>query len=302
MVFGIFRRNREQEIKSDTGTQVTISSDRYAGQKHIIGEEGQEKLKKARVLVVGCGGIGAAAVQYLAAAGIGRIGLVDNAYIDITDIQKQPIYRTSNVGKRKVFVLADSIKEINPEVVVVPNTVRLRNDNAMKILKDYDVIIDAGNDLPTHYLLSDSSVLLNRPLVFASVTALGGRVAVFDSKGPCYRCIYPNPAMDTTSGNRGVLGPAAGLTGIMQAAEAIKAILGNTETLAGRIIAFSLDDMRFFENTIEKNENCAACGKNPAVKELIDYDVFCGTKAVPEPAAAIFKEEPTNQNNYGSTG
>ena len=296
MVFGFLRKKSKEESREAAGNKDVSSSptnsDRYANQKLIpeIGEEGQEKLKKAKIMIIGCGGIGTSAAQYLAAAGVGKIGLIDNDYIDVTDIQRQPIYKTNDVGKRKAFVLADRLKEINPEAVIVPNSLRLRHDNAMKMLKDYDIVIDSSNNMPTHYLLGDSCVLLSKPDIFASASVYGGRITVFDAKrGPCHRCIFPDPS--STKKEDAMIGPAAGLIGIVQAAEAMNLILGNDDTLIGRMLSFSLMDMHFYNSEIKKNEDCAICGKNPAIKELVDYDEFCGTKAKPQPAALIFNKE-----------
>ncbi len=288
MVFG-FMKKKEEKTEKTEGIS-TVQTDRYANQRHIIGEEGQEKLKKAGVVIVGCGAIGVSAAHYLAAAGVGRIKLIDNDYVNITDIQKQPLYTMSDIGKRKAFVIADRLKNINPEIIAMPNTMRIRRDTVSKFLNE-DIIIDASNDLPTHYLLSDACVLSGKKTVFASASAFEGQVTVFDSKnGPCYRCIFPSPTLQT---KEGILGMVIGVVGLIQATEAVKLILGSGNTLTGRMLSFSLNDMRFLETDIEKDENCAVCGKNPTVKELIDYDEFCGTKKHIEPAAVIFEKGTT---------
>lgn len=285
--------------KEEEKVPVVDYTRRYDRQKAIseIGSAGQEKLKKARVLVVGCGDRGIAAAMYLAAAGVGTIGLADNKDIGITDIQRQPIFFTSDIGRKKAIILGNRLKEINPEVEVVPSPNKLRYDNTANHVTKYDIILDCTDNCPSHYLLNDTCVLNSKPLVFATVIKFDGQASVFyAAKGPCYRCLYRNPPNPDTvyeAEQVGVLGPAAGLAGLMQATETMKLITGFGSPLIGRILFFSASDMYFHEAAVKKDENCAVCGKNPAVKQLIDYDEFCGVKQAPLSASAVLDSAKT---------
>jgi sulfur-carrier protein adenylyltransferase/sulfurtransferase len=245
-----------------------------------VGLDGQEALKDASILLIGTGGLGAPLATYLSAAGIGKLGLVDNDVVDTSNLQRQIIHTTHDVGRSKLESAKESINALNPEVNVELYETFLRSDNAMEIAKDYDIIIDGTDNFPTRYLVNDLCVLLKKPNVYGSVFRFDGQATVFDAqKGPCYRCLFPEPpppGMVPSCAEGGVLGVLPGLIGMIQATEAIKLIIGHGETLIGRLIVFDALGMRFREMKLKKDPNCPICGENPTVTELIDYEQFCG--------------------------
>jgi adenylyltransferase/sulfurtransferase len=249
-----------------------------------VGIEGQRKLKAAKVLLVGAGGLGAPLGLYLAAAGIGRIGMVDFDVVDFTNLQRQVIHFTSDVGRRKIESASEKMKAINPFVEIVPHEVALSSENALDILKDYDIIVDGTDNFPTRYLVNDACVLLGKPNVYGSIFRFEGQASVFvTDEGPCYRCLYPEPpppGLVPSCAEGGVLGILPGLVGVIQATEVIKLILGNGSPLIGRLLLVDALNMRFRELKLRKNRECPVCGDNPTVTELIDYQNFCGI--VPE--------------------
>src|SRR6059036_3016091 len=258
-----------------------------------VGMAGQLKLKQSSALIIGAGGLGVPLTQYLGAAGVGRLGIVDFDVIDETNLQRQVLYGTNDVGRKKIDVAKERVAQINPNVEVQTYETRLTSENALDILKDYDVVIDGTDNFPTRYLVNDATVLLNKPNVYGSIFRFEGQASVFHAaKGPCYRCLYaepPPPGMVPSCAEGGVLGVLPGIIGVMQAIEAVKLIIGIGEPLIGRMIAFDALKMKFREFKLRKDPKCPVCGENPTITELIDYDQFCG---IPQAKAA--EEEETH--------
>ncbi|GAB4271796.1 MAG: molybdopterin-synthase adenylyltransferase MoeB [Candidatus Promineifilaceae bacterium] len=248
-----------------------------------VGMAGQKKLKAASVLLIGAGGLGSPLAMYLAAAGIGRIGLVDYDVVDYTNLQRQIIHGTKDVGKPKLESAKARILDINPHVQVDTYAVPLTSANALEILAPYDVIIDGTDNFPTRYLTNDACVLLGKPNVYGSIFRFEGQLSVFYAEeGPCYRCLYPEPpppGLVPSCAEGGVLGILPGTVGAMQATEAIKLILGIGESMIGRLVLYDALNMEFTEVKLRKNPNCPICGENPTITELIDYEQFCGMPA-----------------------
>jgi len=255
---------------------------RYA--RHLIlpevGPEGQEKLKRARVLCVGAGGLGSPLVLYLAAAGVGTLGLVDFDVVDESNLQRQILHGTRDVGRSKLASAAARVADVNPNVRFVPYEARLSSENALEILRDFDVVADGTDNFPTRYLVNDACVLLGKPNVYASIFRFEGQASVFWAKeGPCYRCLYPEPPPPgavPSCAEGGVLGILPGLLGTIQATETIKIVLGVGSPLVGRLLLVDALGMRFREVRLRKDPDCAVCGPNPTVTRLIDYESFCG--------------------------
>jgi adenylyltransferase/sulfurtransferase len=254
--------------------------------RHLVLEEigwaGQARLKRGRVVLVGAGGLGSPAALYLAAAGVGTIGLIDDDVVDTTNLQRQVLYGTGDVGRPKLEAAAARLRDTNPHVRIVTHPLRLTAANALDVLRDYDVVIDGSDNFPTRYLVNDACVLLGKPYVYGSILRFEGQVAVFDgADGPCYRCLFrepPPPGLVPGCAEGGVLGVLPGIIGSAQALEAIKLITGVGETLAGRIVIFDALRFRWRELRLRKNPECPVCGTHPSITELIDYDVFCGLK------------------------
>ncbi len=248
-----------------------------------VGMKGQLKLKAASVLLIGAGGLGSPLAMYLAAAGIGRIGLVDYDTVSYSNLQRQIIHGTSDVGRKKLESARDRIKDINPFVQVDTYEVPLTSENALEILEPYDVIVDGTDNFPTRYLTNDACVLLGKPNVYGSIFRFEGQASVFDANdGPCYRCLFPEPpppGLVPSCAEGGVLGILPGTIGAIQATEAIKLILGHGTTLKGRLLLYDALNMEFDEVHLRKNPDCPVCGENPTVTELIDYEQFCGVPA-----------------------
>lgn len=252
--------------------------------RHIImdkvGPIGQRKLLNARVLLLGAGGLGSPAALYLAAAGVGTLGIVDFDTVDESNLQRQIIHRAESVGKLKVDSAAETIASINSDVQVVKHPVALRSDNIFDIIKDYDIIVDGTDNFPTRYLLNDAAVMTGKPVVHGSIFQFDGQVTVFKPfDGPCYRCLFPAPPPPGAVPNcaeAGVLGVLPGIVGCIQAVEAMKLILGQGEPLIGRLLIFDALAMEFNEVKIRRDPNCPVCGDNPTIHELIDYEEFCG--------------------------
>jgi adenylyltransferase/sulfurtransferase len=253
-----------------------------------VGTEGQLKLKAAKVLLVGTGGLGAPLGLYLAAAGVGRIGLVDFDVVDFTNLQRQVIHGTSDVGRKKLDSAADRMREINPFVRIDKHEVALSSDNALGILRDYDIVVDGTDNFPTRYLVNDACVLLGKPNVYGSIFRFEGQATVFAyAGGPCYRCLYPEPpppGLVPSCAEGGVLGILPGTIGLIQATETVKLILGIGEPLVGRLLLYDALAMRFRQLKLRKNPECPVCGEHPTVTKLIDYQQFCGIPQQP-PAA-----------------
>ncbi len=247
-----------------------------------VGVRGQKKLKASSVLVVGAGGLGSPICLYLAAAGVGRIGLVDFDQVDYSNLQRQVIYSSRDVGRPKLEAAKDRILEINPNVQVDSYETRLTSENALQIIKDYDVIVDGTDNFPTRYLVNDACVLLAKPSVYGSIFRFEGQISVFDSKnGPCYRCLYPKPpppGLVPSCAEGGVLGILPGVVGTLQATETTKLILGRGNPLVGRLLLFDALNMKFTELKLKKDPDCPICGRTPTIKSLIDYEAFCGLR------------------------
>lgn len=265
---------------------TTDELSRYS--RHLIlpevGMEGQRRLKAAKVLCVGTGGLGSPLAFYLAAAGIGTLGLVDFDVVDASNLQRQIIHSTKDIGRKKLDSAEEKLKALNPGLNVVKHETMLSSANALDILKDYDIVADGTDNFPTRYLVNDACVLLGKPNVYGSIFRFEGQASVFATEeGPCYRCLYPEPpppGLVPSCAEGGVLGILPGLVGVMQATEAIKLILGKGEPLIGRLLLVDALNMRFRELKLRKNPECPVCGKNPTVTQLIDYQQFCGI--VPE--------------------
>jgi molybdopterin/thiamine biosynthesis adenylyltransferase/rhodanese-related sulfurtransferase len=282
---------------------ATLSKDeilRYS--RHLImpevGMDGQLKLKQAKVLCVGAGGLGSPLALYLAAAGVGTLGIVDFDTVDYTNLQRQVIHGTSDVGRKKLDSAADTLNEINPNVEVRKFDIRLSSANALELFRDFDIIADGTDNFPTRYLVNDACVLTGKPNVYGSIFRFEGQASVLATKdGPCYRCLYPEPpppGLVPSCAEGGVLGILPGLLGIIQATETIKLILGSGEPLIGRLLLVDALGMRFRELKLRKNLDCPVCGTHPTVTELIDYNQFCGIRGeeVPATAAGIPEIQP----------
>jgi adenylyltransferase/sulfurtransferase len=264
---------------------------RYA--RHIIlpdvGVDGQRRLKAARVLCVGAGGLGSPAAMYLAAAGVGTLGIVDDDDVDSSNLQRQILHDTVGTGRPKVESARDRLKAINPNVSVDLHHVRLTSANALGILEPYDVVLDGADNFPTRYLVNDACVLLGKPNAFGAIFRFEGQASVFAAKnGPCYRCIYPEPpppGLVPSCAEAGVFGVLPGVVGTIQATEAIKLILGIGETLVGRLLVYDAMRMAFRELKVPKDRECPVCGTRPTVRELIDYEAFCRSQAAAGEAA-----------------
>ena len=256
-----------------------------------VGPDGQEKLLAGRVLLIGAGGLGSPAALYLAAAGVGTLGLVDFDDIEASNLQRQILYGTRDVGKSKVQIASKRLRALNPDVRVELHEGRLDSGNAERILAGYDVIVDGTDTFPSRYLTNDVSVWLGKPLVYASIMRFEGQVSVFDAKngGPCYRCLFPEPPPPELAPNcaeAGVLGVLPGVIGTMQATEALKLLIGLGSPLRGRLLVYDALAMEFREFRIPRDPDCAVCGDSPTITEPIDYEGFCAASAG-EPAVAV---------------
>jgi len=278
---------------------VTLSKDeilRYS--RHLImpevGMEGQLNLKSAKVLMIGAGGLGAPLGMYLAAAGVGRIGIVDFDVVDFTNLQRQVIHGTSDVGRKKLDSAADTLHEINPYVQIDKHETALSSENALDLFKDYDIIVDGTDNFPTRYLVNDACVLLKKPNVYGSIFRFEGQATVFAYPGgPCYRCLYPEPpppGLVPSCAEGGVLGILPGTIGLIQATEAVKLILGVGEPLVGRLVLYDALAMRFRELKLRRNPECPVCGDHPTITKLIDYQEFCGIPQHEPPPAPGLKD------------
>jgi len=282
----------------DIHTLPALTTDelsRYS--RHLIlpevGMEGQQKLKAARVLCVGTGGLGSPLALYLTAAGIGTLGLVDFDVVDASNLQRQIIHSTRDIGRKKLDSAEEKLVALNPAIKVVKHETMLSSANALDILKDYDIVADGTDNFPTRYLVNDACVLLGKPNAYGSIFRFEGQASVFATKeGPCYRCLYPEPpppGLVPSCAEGGVLGILPGLVGVIQATEVIKLILGKGDSLAGRLLLVDALNMHFRELKLRKNPECPVCGEHPTITQLIDYQQFCGI--VPES-----KEEKTMKN------
>src|SRR3981189_3684949 len=271
---------------------TTLSNEeilRYS--RHLImpevGMDGQLKLKNAKGLLIGTGGLGAPLGLYLAAAGVGRLGLVDFDVVDVTNLQRQVTFGSDDVGKPKTEPTRERLSRLNPDIQSEPFETKLTSDNALELFKDFDVIVDGTDNFPTRYLVNDACILLGKPNVYGSIFRFEGQATVFGMPdGPCYRCLYPEPpppGLGPSSPEGGVLGVLPGIVGSIQAMETIKLILGSGESLAGRLLLFDALGMKFRELKLRKNPNCPVCGEHRTITKLIDYEEFCGIRGEEAP-------------------
>jgi molybdopterin/thiamine biosynthesis adenylyltransferase/rhodanese-related sulfurtransferase len=263
---------------------------RYA--RHLImpevALEGQKRLKASKVLCIGAGGLGSPLTLYLAAAGVGTLGLVDFDVVDVSNLQRQIIHTTADLGRPKLDSAAEKLQAINPDLTVVKHTERLDSSNALDLFADYDVIVDGTDNFPTRYLVNDACVLLGKPNVYGSIFRFDGQATVFaPPTGPCYRCLYPEPPppdLVPSCAEGGVLGILPGLIGVVQATETVKLLLGKGRPLIGRLLLYDALDMTFREMKVRKSPKCPICGPNPTITRLIDYDAFCSVRGAEAPA------------------
>lgn len=266
--------------------------------RHIIlpqvGLEGQERLKKARVLCIGTGGLGSPIAMYLAAAGIGTLGLVDFDVVDDSNLQRQIVHSTRNIGRPKVESARDTLHGLNPHMEIALHGEGITRDNVRELVRQYDVVVDGTDNFPTRYLVNDACVLESKPLVYASIFQFEGQVTVFNhDEGPCYRCLYPEPpppGLVPSCAEGGVLGVLPGVIGVIQATEAIKIILGKGRTLAGRLMLYDAMDMHFREVNLRRDPACPACGEHPSIGDVEAYEQFCGLPPT---------EAPEEEGNLG---
>jgi adenylyltransferase/sulfurtransferase len=262
-----------------------------------VGMEGQQRLKAAKVLCVGTGGLGSPLALYLAAAGIGTLGLVDFDVVDASNLQRQIIHSTRDIGRKKLDSAEEKLKALNPALNVVKHDTMLTSANALSILGEYDIVADGTDNFPTRYLVNDACVLLGKPNVYGSIFRFEGQASIFATKdGPCYRCLYPEPpppGLVPSCAEGGVLGILPGLVGVIQATEVIKLILGKGTPLIGRLLLVDSLNMRFRELKLRRNPECPICGDNPTLTQLIDYQQFCGIVPEPPPTSS---QEPVLKN------
>ena len=287
----------ESIISEDRLNSIDFSNDEIARySRHLIMPEvtldGQKRIKASSVLCIGTGGLGSPIALYLAAAGVGRLGLVDYDVVDFSNLQRQILHGTDDVGRKKLNSAKDRIKAVNPNVQVDLHDMLFRSENAMQVVKDYDIVIDGTDNFPTRYLSNDVCVLTKKPNIYGSIFRFDGQCTVFAPHlgGPCYRCMFPEPpppGMVPSCAEGGVLGVLPGIIGVMQALEAIKLIVGIGDPLIGRLVSFDALKLRFKEFKIRKDRNCPICGDHPTLHELIDYDQFCG---IPQADAEAAKE------------
>jgi len=276
----------DRELPTLTNDEVK----RYS--RHLImpevGVEGQRKLKAAKVLCIGAGGLGSPVAMYLAAAGVGTLGLVDFDVVDFSNLQRQILHSTPDVGKPKLQSAKEKLQALNPEIEIRTHEVALSSENALQLFEPYDVIVDGTDNFPTRYLVNDACVILGKPNAYGSIFRFEGQASVFATKdGPCYRCLYPEPpppGLVPSCAEGGVLGVLPGLIGVIQATETVKLVMGIGEPLIGRFLIYDALRMRFRELKLRKDPDCPVCGTHPTVTKLIDYEQFCGiAPAAPEP-------------------
>jgi sulfur-carrier protein adenylyltransferase/sulfurtransferase len=290
-----------QEVPPHPASASLTNEEILRYSRHLImpevGMEGQLKLKAARVLLIGLGGLGAPLGLYLTAAGVGHIGLVDFDVVDFTNLQRQVTFGTSDVGKPKTEAASARLSNLNPDVEIATYETKLTSENALELFKDYDLVVDGTDNFPTRYLVNDACVLLGKPNVYGSIFRLEGQVTVFGMPdGPCYRCLYPEPpppGLVPSCAEGGVLGVLPGIVGSLQALETIKLILGRGVSLAGRLILFDALALKFRELKLKKNSHCPMCGTHRKIHQLIDYNEFCGIRGEEEPESHLQVPEIT---------
>ena len=256
-----------------------------------VGLSGQKKIRSTSVLCIGAGGLGSPIAMYLAAAGIGKLGILDFDAVDFSNLQRQIIHGTEDVGRPKIESARDTLKRINPNVEVILHNTRISGENALELIRPYDIVVDGTDNFPTRYLTNDACVLLRKPNVYGSIFRFEGQASVFAPHlgGPCYRCLYPEPpppGMVPSCAEGGVLGVLPGIVGTIQATEILKLALGKGSSLIGRLLLFNALEMRFRELKLRRDPQCPLCGESPTITELIDYEMFCGIAPEPVTAAA----------------
>ena len=259
--------------------------ERYS--RHImlpeVGGKGQRRLLAAKVLLVGAGGLGSPAGLYLAAAGVGTIGVVDSDVVELSNLQRQVLHSTADLGRPKCLSAKEAMEGINPDVRVIPHDQRLTARNVLDVIADYDIVLDGSDNFPTRYLVSDACVLAGKPNVYGSILRFEGQATtILPRRGPCYRCIYPEPPPPGTVPScqeAGVLGVTAGIVGLIQATEVVKIILGAGDLLVGRLLLYNGLNLTFRELSVRRRSDCALCGENPTITELADYEEFCSVRA-----------------------
>src|SRR5215211_217304 len=289
----------EAEVASELPSLSNEEIARYS--RHLImpevGVEGQRRLKAARVLMIGTGGLGAPTGMYLAAAGVGTLGVVDFDVVDASNLQRQIVHGTKDVGRPKIESARDRLNDINPHVRIEAYETRLTSENALELFREYDMVVDGTDNFPTRYLVNDACVLTGKPNVYGSIFRFEGQASVFwAARGACYRCLYPEPpppGLVPSCAEGGVLGVLPGIIGAIQANEAIKLILGGGEPLINRLLLFDAWKLRFRELKLRKDPACPVCGENPTVRELIDYEEFCGLR--PQPTTSTTSQEAQKQ-------
>jgi adenylyltransferase/sulfurtransferase len=259
--------------------------ERYS--RHIllpeVGGEGQQRILESKVLVIGAGGLGSPASFYLAAAGVGRIGIVDSDTVELSNLQRQILHSTGDLGRPKALSAKERLEALNPDVEVLPYADRLTSDNILATVGEYDLVLDGSDNFATRYLVNDACVLLDKPLVHAGVFRFEGQITtILPRRGPCYRCLYPEPpppGIVPSCQEAGILGAVAGVLGVLQATEALKLLLGRGEPLCGRLLIYNALDLEFREVKVRRSADCAVCGDSPTVTELIHYEEFCRLRA-----------------------
>lgn len=298
----------EARLVDELPTLTTEEYQRYS--RHLIlpevGLEGQRKLKNARVLTIGTGGLGSPLGLYLAAAGVGTLGIVDFDVVDQSNLQRQIIHGTKDVGRPKIASAKDRLEDLNPNVKIEAFETALTSENALELFKEFDVVVDGTDNFQTRYLVNDAAVLTGKPNVYGSIFRFEGQASVFwAEKGACYRCLYPEPpppGLVPSCAEGGVLGVLPGIVGTIQANEVLKVILGAEGTLLNRLLLFDAWTMKFRELKLRKNPDCALCGENATIKELVDYDAFCGVNAPVEKEPELDEITATELNNWINGG
>lgn len=252
-----------------------------------VGGKGQEKLLAAKVIIVGAGGLGSPVASYLAGAGVGTLGIVDSDSVELSNLHRQMIYSSDDIGEKKVLAAQNRLQRVNPDVKVVPYVLRLNSENIMEVIKDYDIVVDGSDNFPTRYLVNDACVLSKKSLVFGAFFRYEGQAMVVKpGEGPCIRCLFPEPpppGLVPSCQEAGVLGALAGVIGLVQATETLKLILGIGEPIIGKLVLFNALEMDLIKVNVRRDKNCPICGEKPTIKELIDYERFCGLKLFPSP-------------------
>jgi adenylyltransferase/sulfurtransferase len=258
--------------------------ERYSRQiiLHEIGGVGQKKLWEAKVIIIGCGGLGSPCAYYLASAGVGRIGLVDSDRVELNNLQRQIIHFTKDIGRLKAESAKEKLEAINPDIQIDIYPMRITSSNIMDVIQHYDIVVDGSDNFPTRYLVNDACVMSNKPLSHAGILKFQGQsTTIVPRKGPCYRCIFPQPpppGVVPSCQQAGILGVVAGILGVIQATEVLKYILGIGELLIGKLLIFDALEMNFRKLNIPRDLNCPVCGNNPTITKLIDYELFCGLR------------------------